>query len=201
MTTFKEIEIPARRARYYLSGFSHSVEAREVNVSIGIGSEVDGQVVMEPGSVRNVRISGEDYDELLSASPEWAPGKPAGKFRPEDLLAFVFIVESRHEGEFERNRITRQEQEKQAQVEAEKRRAKRQELIDNANEETRQALKAKRQRVLERQQDERVKKELIVQSPQRQAEKEKLRQQVKSGINAKALKRFGEKQQKSTGEN
>jgi hypothetical protein len=36
-----------------------------------------------------------DYDELLSEHPAWAPTKPAGVFRKEDLWHFVDLIRAR----------------------------------------------------------------------------------------------------------
>lgn len=35
------------------------------------------------------KIEHGDYDELMSASPSWSPGKPAGVFRYDDLWYYV----------------------------------------------------------------------------------------------------------------
>jgi hypothetical protein len=34
-------------------------------------------------------IAGDDFAELMSAGPTWAPGKPAGTYRNEDLWIFI----------------------------------------------------------------------------------------------------------------
>lgn len=36
-----------------------------------------------------------DYTELMSANPVWAPNKPAGTFRKDDLWHFVDLIRSR----------------------------------------------------------------------------------------------------------
>lgn len=36
-----------------------------------------------------------DYTELMSANPSWAPNKPAGTFRQEDLWHFIDLIRSR----------------------------------------------------------------------------------------------------------
>lgn len=36
-----------------------------------------------------------DYTDLMSASPSWAPSKPAGTFRDDDLWIFVDIIRAR----------------------------------------------------------------------------------------------------------
>lgn len=36
-----------------------------------------------------------DYEELISASPSWAPGKPAGVYRNEDLWPLIDRIRGR----------------------------------------------------------------------------------------------------------
>lgn len=36
-----------------------------------------------------------DYQELMSANPSWAPNKPGGVFRKEDLWHFVDLIRTR----------------------------------------------------------------------------------------------------------
>lgn len=40
-------------------------------------------------------IHGSDYEELMSANPTWAPTKPDGVFRKDDLWHFVDLIRSR----------------------------------------------------------------------------------------------------------
>ena len=42
-----------------------------------------------PNSSQSYDIDGDDFAELMSANPEWAPGKPAGTYRNEDLWIFI----------------------------------------------------------------------------------------------------------------
>lgn len=46
----------------------------------------DGSIQFEPGDVMVVKLTGDQYVELFKANPEWAPGKPAGIYREEDLF-------------------------------------------------------------------------------------------------------------------
>jgi hypothetical protein len=52
----------------------------------GITNSMTGQT-MQPGYP--------EYTELLSANPSWAPTKPQGVFRKEDLWHFVDLIRSR----------------------------------------------------------------------------------------------------------
>ena len=40
-------------------------------------------------------IVGADFDELVSANPEWAPSKPPGTYRNEDLWMFIDRIRAR----------------------------------------------------------------------------------------------------------
>ena len=48
-------------------------------------------IINEDGTKTDI----DDYQELLSANPTWAPTKPAGVFRKEDLWHFVDLIRSR----------------------------------------------------------------------------------------------------------
>lgn len=58
--------------------------------------DADGEFII-PQNFQSYEISGEDLKELMSESPEWAEGKPAGTYRNEDL--WVFIDRARAKGD------------------------------------------------------------------------------------------------------
>ena len=82
-----------------------------VRLMVGKGVEIDGKfdllpnqnletivIVNIPGGITNedgTKTDIVDYQELLSANPTWAPTKPAGVFRKEDLWHFVDTIRSR----------------------------------------------------------------------------------------------------------
>lgn len=92
--------------------FEHQVGAW-VRVLVGKGSDVNGAFVPfanqtyetimiadNPGVVQSmtglvIREDRLDYKELMSANPSWAPNKPAGTFRKEDLWHFIDLIRSR----------------------------------------------------------------------------------------------------------
>lgn len=47
------------------------------------GTMVNGNVYEE------INIDGDDFTELMSAGPSWAPTKPANTYRNEDLWVFI----------------------------------------------------------------------------------------------------------------
>jgi hypothetical protein len=61
-----------------------------VELYVGTGQEYNGKFVFDvPQRFEVVRIVGDDYDALMSDRPAFAPNKPAGTFRYEDLWHFV----------------------------------------------------------------------------------------------------------------
>ena len=92
--------------------FEHQV-GNWVKVLVGKGSEVNGafvpfpsqtyesiMIVDNPGVTQSMtgvvlREDRFDYTELMSSKPSWAPNKPAGTFRKEDLWHFVDLIRSR----------------------------------------------------------------------------------------------------------
>lgn len=42
-----------------------------------------------PQQFETYEITGDDYDELVGPAPAWAPDKPAGTYRNDDLWHFI----------------------------------------------------------------------------------------------------------------
>ena len=62
-----------------------------VNVTVGKG-KTDSDGVFEfdlPQDFVSYHIEGDNYDALMSKSPEWANKKPSGTFRKEDLWVVI----------------------------------------------------------------------------------------------------------------
>jgi hypothetical protein len=79
--------------------FEHKVNTF-VRILLGRGTVVDGKFQVFPDQNYDVImiVDGHislDYTELMSANPSWAPNKPAGVFRQEDLWHFVDLIRSR----------------------------------------------------------------------------------------------------------
>lgn len=107
----RETTIPAQSVQEEILSVEHHI-GQFVRVLIGRGSQTDSGFVFSPGQVFDVvdiRDSPEvrgalgvviaaaitDYTELTSAAPGWAPYKPAGTFRNEDLWLFIDAVRAR----------------------------------------------------------------------------------------------------------
>jgi hypothetical protein len=54
-------------------------------------ADIPGGIINEDGSRSDIT----DYTELMSANPTWAPQKPGGVFRKDDLWHFVDLIRSR----------------------------------------------------------------------------------------------------------
>jgi hypothetical protein len=61
------------------------------NLETVVIADIPGGIVNEDGTRTDIT----DYTELMSANPLWAPTKPAGVFRKEDLWHFVDLIRSR----------------------------------------------------------------------------------------------------------
>lgn len=62
--------------------------------TVGVKVEVQLMYLNSDGSrdftsERNYTIMGKDYESLLAPNPVWAPNKPEGTFRAEDLLKII----------------------------------------------------------------------------------------------------------------
>lgn len=82
---------PARKAvdiEQGIESYFHSV-GNFVEVTYAEGKTVDGKFVPDVQTRRVERITKAAYASLMSASPSWAPGKPAGIFRAGDLFALL----------------------------------------------------------------------------------------------------------------
>lgn len=65
--------------------FEHPGQA--VRVDVG-ALDANGEFVV-PQTYKSYMIKDEDFDELMSAGPAWAPNKPQGTYRNDDLWIFI----------------------------------------------------------------------------------------------------------------
>lgn len=59
-----------------------------VRVMVGTIDSQTGDFTV-PQQFVTYEIKGDDFAELMSANPEWAPSKPAGTYRNDDLWVFI----------------------------------------------------------------------------------------------------------------
>ena len=87
----REMFIPAKTMTEEITAIQH-ILGQSVMVSTQLG-----EMVTENGTpffkgvtaTGNFFVQDADYAELMSASPSWAPTKPAGVFRMDDLWHYV----------------------------------------------------------------------------------------------------------------
>ena len=79
MAKGREIEVPASVVSEFIMAFDHMPE-NSIRVHIGSGSGIPTDQVV---------IARDDYEELMSEDPSWAPGKKKDDFRLSDLWIFV----------------------------------------------------------------------------------------------------------------
>jgi len=77
----RTVIIPEKTVTEAIRSFEHLVGEF---VRIGVGPEGRG-----PAPIEIIQIGGDDYQDLMSAHPAWAPSKPADTFRMDDLWHFV----------------------------------------------------------------------------------------------------------------
>jgi len=108
----RQITVPQQTITEDIVSFEYQVD-RFVRVLVGKGTVVEGKfqpfpnqtyeaftILDTPGQTNS--MTGEvikeaqlDYQELMSNNPTWAPNKPGGVFRKEDLWHFVDLIRSR----------------------------------------------------------------------------------------------------------
>lgn len=88
----REIEIPAVTAMEEICTIEEVV-GHAVRVTVGRVDQ-NGQFIV-PQQFSRYEIVGADFDELVSANPEWAPSKPPGTYRNEDLWMFIDRIRAR----------------------------------------------------------------------------------------------------------
>ncbi len=85
----REITLPAQQettAIEVLVAVSISYLHRTVEAGITFATEAGEQLIPDMARIQYITLRGEWYDLLMSESPDWAPGKPAGSFREADVF-------------------------------------------------------------------------------------------------------------------
>lgn len=62
---------------------------KTVQFAIAEATEVDGELVPDLSTQDYITLTGDDFDDLMGESPDWAPGKPANSFRQDDLFTVL----------------------------------------------------------------------------------------------------------------
>jgi len=87
----REITTPATTSTLMMASVTHN-SGESVLIMLRAGSvNEDGIFVpsRSSGPPMVCCVDGDNYAELMSANPTWAPNKPAGTFREEDLWQYI----------------------------------------------------------------------------------------------------------------
>lgn len=85
----RKIQVPAQKAAELTQGIislSISYINQTAEVGYGYGDVVDGRFVPIQSTVVYEQI---DFAELMEGQPDYAPNKPAGDFKQEDVFAVL----------------------------------------------------------------------------------------------------------------
>lgn len=82
----RESTIPAQIVREDISSIE---EYPDQLVRVMVGRVDETGEFITPQQFSMYEIVDDDFAELMSAGPEWAPQKPAGTFRNDDLWIFI----------------------------------------------------------------------------------------------------------------
>ena len=91
--TIQTITLPARTITVQIASFNHQ-KGQSVLVILSKGSVGEaGNFIPAPMTgfdpAMTQVIDGDNYTDLMSDRPSWAPNKPAGTFREDDLWQFI----------------------------------------------------------------------------------------------------------------
>lgn len=86
----REVTIPAKVAHEEIASIEEQAPAKYIRVRVAVIDPDTGKFAVSLG-VGEYEIVGPDYDELNGPPTEWAPDKPTGTYRNEDLWHFIDI--------------------------------------------------------------------------------------------------------------
>lgn len=84
----REVTIPTRVVHEEIALVEEHPSSRAVMVRVAMIDEATGKFDISLG-IMEYTIALEDYDELVGPPTEWAPDKPAGTYRNDDLWHFI----------------------------------------------------------------------------------------------------------------
>ena len=85
----REINIPAQTVQEEIRMITE-VTGSVINVMVG-KVDASGEFIV-PQQFETYDIKEDNFTDLMSANPSWAPNKPAGTYRNEDLWHFIDII-------------------------------------------------------------------------------------------------------------
>lgn len=84
----REVTIPAKVAHEIIANIDENTPHKYVRVRVGYIDPDTNEINITLGLHEYV-IHSEDYDELTGPPTDWAPDKPAGTYRNDDLWHFI----------------------------------------------------------------------------------------------------------------
>ena len=88
----REVTIPATHVVEDIQAIAEMTNTHVI-VYVGVRDPITSDWVV-PQTFKDYVIDKDKYAELVSANPTWAPNKPAGTYRNEDLWRFIDIIRS-----------------------------------------------------------------------------------------------------------
>lgn len=89
-TISKTVQEKASATSENFSVISEYIDLKLINIEVAYKT-VDGVTIGKD----NYQIQSDDYDLLMSDSPDFAPDKPANTYRREDLWKIIDLIRSR----------------------------------------------------------------------------------------------------------
>lgn len=92
----REIIIPAQAAETLVERIAVLrivYDSNHIEVVTEYGTMTEGEFSRTAEGQRTI-INGDAYNEIMSESPQWAVGKPAGQFREEDVFIVLDMIAS-----------------------------------------------------------------------------------------------------------
>jgi hypothetical protein len=97
----REVTIPAQTVREEVRSLSEysTAPGSPGFVTVMVGVVDDNGVFVVPQQFVTYEISGANFEALTGEPAEWAPDKPAGTYRNEDLWYFIDLIRNPVEAE------------------------------------------------------------------------------------------------------
>ena len=84
----REITIPAKTVHEEIANIEENTGAKYVRVRVAMIDSSTGKFDISLG-IKEYEILADDFDELTGPPTDWAPDKPAGTYRNDDLWHFI----------------------------------------------------------------------------------------------------------------
>tara|TARA_R110000822_G_scaffold45921_5_gene122596 strand:+ start:3896 stop:4201 length:306 start_codon:yes stop_codon:yes gene_type:complete len=86
-------EVPAQALVERIAVLRIVYDSNHIEVVTELGTVTDGVFTRTADGERTI-INGDAYTEIMSESPAWAPNKPSGSFREDDVFVILDKIAS-----------------------------------------------------------------------------------------------------------